>query len=284
MQVILMGHKQSKLILSASAYLITKYIGANFNTTFVNFGKNRFELFGNGYFELGKFRMGGISQWSSECIKVVSEVSDEFLIFGLDDYLINYPIEMNSYSLLLNAMKSDNKIACAKMGFTPSWRIEDINDFGNGIYSLNQDADYLATTQWGIWRKDVLLEILKTVKTPWQFELDGTRTLRMLNLKIIGTYTPALIYPEASSLSSRHPGKINVLGNSIDDIENLSKLGLMKREDLILGQWEGKVHEFEIEESMRIDPLEICPAEDLQYYQLYLAHLKSKGLKLYTAK
>jgi hypothetical protein len=284
MQVLLMGHKQSKLILSASAYLIAKYIGADFNTTFANFGRNRSDLFGSEYFELGKFRMGGISQWSAECIKVVSQISDEFLIFGLDDYLLNYPIDMNSYSLLLNAMKNDAKIACAKMGFTPGWRKKDVSDFGNGIYSLNENADYLATTQWGIWRKNVLLEVLKSVQTPWQFELEGTKTLRKLSQKIIGTYTPALIYPEASSLSSRHPGKINVLGNSMDDIENLSRLGLVKKTDLILGQWEGKAHDFEIEESKRIDPLKYCPTEERHYYQIYLSHLMSKGLSLYTAK
>jgi hypothetical protein len=87
---------------------------------------------------------------------------------------------------------------------------------------------------------------------------------------IIGSLKMPLRYPEPSSISSRHPGKISVFGNRVGDIEHCIKEKYLNERDLIMGQWIGSTKTYS---ECKINPhysLESCPDTEVEYYKMLL--------------
>ena len=84
----LVGYKDSKKIISASAYLISKYLPRSINTTFLNYGNFKGEIFSSSYLMLSYFRYGGVNSWANNLVKFFKNLDEEILIFCLDDYLL----------------------------------------------------------------------------------------------------------------------------------------------------------------------------------------------------
>ena len=236
----LVGYRNSKKIISASAYLIKKYIPNEINTTFLNYGNFNGKTFNSNYEKLGNLRFGGADTWGKYLSKYFEKIDDEFLIFGLDDYFISKNLNQDSFEKVLKAIKSSEKIANVQLSFSSNQINKNYLTKENNIQYLNKDSNYSAITQWSIWRRSVLINILKNIKSPWEFELEGSKILNRLNLNTVVTDPPALIYPDASALSSRNKTKVSVLGIKKNDIDELLKQKLVKEDSLILGHFINK--------------------------------------------
>ena len=236
----LVGYRNSKKIISASAYLIKKYIPNEINTTFLNYGNFNGKTFNSNYEKLGNFRFGGADTWGKYLSKYFEEIEDEFLIFGLDDYFISKNLNQDSFDKVLEAIQSSKKIANVQLSFSSNQINKNYLTKENNILYLKRDSDYSAVTQWSIWRRSVLLNILKNIKSPWEFELKGSKILNKLNLNTVITDPPVLIYPDASALSSRNKTKVSILGIKKNDINELLKQKLIKEDSLILGHFLNK--------------------------------------------
>ena len=140
----------------------------------------------------------------------------------------------------MKAIKSSEKIANVQLSFSSNQINKNYLTKENNIQYLNKDSNYSAITQWSIWRRSVLINILKNIKSPWEFELEGSKILNRLNLNTVVTDPPALIYPDASALSSRNKTKVSVLGIKKNDIDELLKQKLVKEDSLILGHFINK--------------------------------------------
>ena len=236
----LVGYRNSKKIISASAYLIKKYIPNEINTTFLNYGNFNGKTFNSNYEKLGNFRFGGADTWGKYLSKYFEKIEDEFLIFGLDDYFISKNLNQDSFDKVLEAIQSSKKIANVQLSFSSNQINKNYLTKENNILYLKRDSDYSAVTQWSIWRRSVLLNILKNIKSPWEFELKGSKILNKLNLNTVITDPPVLIYPDASALSSRNKTKVSILGIKKNDINELLKQKLIKEDNLILGHFLNK--------------------------------------------
>jgi hypothetical protein len=247
MKVILIGYEGSKKILSASSYFLKKYLvnsENNFDIYFLNYGNFSQKLFCGTYIELDSEQKGGADSWSSYILNYLKTIEDEFVIFALDDYFLSKSVDMDTYNYLLEVMKLNDKIGCSKLGITPACRPMDYTILEGDLYQLNRHANYSVTTQFNIWRKEVLMDILRTVSNPWEFEIKGSDVLNKTNEIVIGSTNIPFKYPEASSISSRHPNKVSVLGNQKNDIEDLINLGYLNESELIMGQWKGEVESY----------------------------------------
>jgi hypothetical protein len=233
----LVGYKDSKKIISASGYLINKYIPNSIKTTFLNYGSFKGEIFNSSYTMLSYLRYGGVNSWGKNLAKFFKSLDEEILIFGLDDYLLTKKLKEDQLRKFILKMQDSANIANVQMSITSNQLNKKYIINSDGFNYLKFDAMYSATTQWTIWRKDILVTILENIKNPWEFELEGSKILNSLNLRTVITDPPILIYPDGSSLSGRQKGKISVLGNQVKDINNLIKMGYLKKEELILGQF-----------------------------------------------
>jgi hypothetical protein len=262
MKVILVGYPGSKKIILASSYLINKYLPKNFDIYFLNFGEYNEKIVRGNYVSLDDEQRGGVSSWSKYICNYLSSLNDEFIVFSLDDYFLSKPLCEDVFEKLLNMMKNNNSIGAAKLGFSPSYRTNDYILIDDDTYTLKKGAVCPATTQYNIWDRKYLISILEKISNPWEFE-----GIAVLDKDVIGSLSVPLKYPEPSSLSSRHPGKVNVFGNSIEDIEKCIQLGYLNEDDLILGQWDGaSVKKYSDCKSDILSSLVFCPSGEREYY------------------
>mgnify|MGYP003647637636 CR=1 FL=1 len=270
MKVCLVGYEGSKKIISASSYLINKYLPKEFDVYFLNYGKYEGDLINGSYIELDTEQKGGFSSWSKYLIEYLSSLKDKFIVFSLDDYLLSKPLDKNKFNILLDEMKNDLSIGSSKLGISPTYRVNDYDTYSGDLFLLKKTAEYSATTQYNIWDRKFLIEVLYKISSPWEFEGEGSSYIsNQTDRKVIGSLNMPLRYPEPSSLSSRHPGQVNVFGNHIEDIEKCISLGYLNEDDLIMGQWGGYPVKSYIEcKHKPLLALEFCPPGEREYYSL----------------
>lgn len=201
MKILLVGYPGSKKIAPITSALIDKYL--------------------NGFEPEYFYHTGDIDSWSKACRRRVEDIEDKRLIFTLDDYWINRPIDSDRYEKALE--KLTDKVKCVRL----------LGSEKDGI----QD-NYQVTAQYCIWDKNALLKILSQTTQPWDFEIRGTEIFKLCGYKTYGFREPIIHYSDCSVMSERHPGKVNVEGLGEEDIKLVLKY--FKEEDLILGQKRGE--------------------------------------------
>lgn len=231
MRVILAGYEGSKKILPASSWLIDKYLPKGFKVAFLNYGPFPGYLFGADYVELDAEQRGGASAWSQYLRCYLSRLGDDYVVFGLDDYLLSAPLNRKIYDTLFRAMVDDAEIVTARLCQSDFYTDRERVIRKDGLIELTSEAAYSVTTQWCIWRREALIEILTAVFDPWAFEMAGSVYLNGTGWKVIGSKIPALVYPDESCLSSKWNG-VRTRGNNQADIDTLVGMGYLNRGEL----------------------------------------------------
>ena len=246
MKIYLIGYPGSKHILPASSFLIGKYIPNDFEVNFLNFGDyDSSKLFAGNYVKLDEEQVGGSSAWARYLTQYFEGLDDEYIIFSLDDFFLSRKIDMKVYDILLEKIKNDSTIACAKLGISPCYRpseydlTETMGD--TKLFYLKQNAPYSVTTQYCIWRRESLIDVLEKVTDAWSFEISGSNYFNNTGQKVIGSTTVCLPYCESSAVSNRHPNKVSISGISECVIEDMITKNILNEPELIVGQPIGEV-------------------------------------------
>ena len=164
MKIILAGYPGSQRIVPASKYLTRKYL-KGFDITYLNY-------------------KGGISGWSAYISGYLEALTDSYIIFALDDYLVSEPIDAEKF----DDVTIGGKVVCVKLcESTPEEHIE-----------------YPVTTQYCVWNRKYLISLLERVKTPWEFEIEGSKLIRTDGY--VSIHFPCIPYFANSSISSRWEG------------------------------------------------------------------------------
>ena len=184
MKIILIGYPGSQGVVPISKYLINKYL-PGFDVFFLNYE-------------------GPIDGWAESLAKYLSTIGDPHIIFSLDDYLISGPIDTQQYRLAETYIRYHYDVKCIKLCHS----------------TPEEHEEYPVTTQYCIWNRDYLIwllsQIQEPIKTPWEFEIIGSRIYK-------GTmHVPCIPYFTNSSLSSRWPG-VRLEGLSEEDINYLKE-------------------------------------------------------------
>ena len=165
--IILVGYNGSQCIVPVSKYLTDKYL-KGFDIIYLN------------YTDI-------IAAWGEFLDNYLSHKNDKYIIFALDDYLIADYIDMVKYESALSEIGGD--VVCVKLcQSTPE-----------------EHEEYPITTQYCIWDKEYLSNMLYQCKTPWQFEIFGSKIFKYYKDKKI-LHRPCLDYFTNSSISSRWEG------------------------------------------------------------------------------
>lgn len=179
---IIIGYPGSQKIVPASKYLATKYLPNDWNLLYVCYEKH-------------------VSYWAAFVKECISEIKDQYIIFSLDDYLISAPLDIDKFNTAFYKIGGD--IKCVKLCHS----------------TIQEHEEYPVTTQWTIWDREYLIEILETVTDPWSFEIHGSKIFDKICL-----HAPCLEYFTNSSISSRWDG-VRLDGLKEDDINELKRLG-----------------------------------------------------------
>jgi hypothetical protein len=121
---------------------------------------------------------GDIEGWSNFIATYLTHLDDEKIIFALDDYLINgFDKEKFREALKLEP--------CVKLCES----------------TLQEHKEYPVTTQFTIWNREELIDLLSKTTTPWDFEINGSKLFKGKS-----NLLTCIHYDAHSALSSRWKG------------------------------------------------------------------------------
>lgn len=151
---------------------------------------------------------------------------DEYIIFGLDDYLpidsINRFAMADAHDILIS-----NSLERFELGVQAKGKVGQIEKWDYIEYG--EKTPYSVSCQFSIWKTSALKRELQNCTTPWNFEVHGKAKAGCFK-------GHAMVCIEESALSNRQKGKTNLCGLKLEDIKELTELNLVK--DVIYG-WKG---------------------------------------------
>lgn len=216
MKLLLAGYEASKIILPTSSYLINKYVPKEFDVKFLNYGSYDGKLFTGEFIPLDSKQVGGKASWTRYMREYIEKLDDEYVILGVDDHLINSPVDMDIYNKLKNTLGGYIKsVRLCDCTWYPSCQYNTNND---GIMSLKEDADYVVTGQYTLWERKSLLEILRVDRDVWNFESAGSKEYKDKGYRVNASFIPPFQYDTISALSAGNP-KINLNGLKQEDLD-----------------------------------------------------------------
>ncbi len=142
---------------------------------------------------------GEIEGWAKFVKDYLQTLTDKVIIFALDDYLISAPMR--------DLFPPKTEYDCIKLCEA----------------SLEENEEYPVTTQYTVWKRQYLIDILSLVHTPWEFEIEGSRLHK--NWGRIALHDPVLRYNTNSSISGRWAG-IDYKGLKAKDLETIKEMKL----------------------------------------------------------
>jgi hypothetical protein len=163
--IVLVGYRGSQKIVPSSKYLTDKYLPM-FNKIYLNYE-------------------GGINGWGKYVAGFMRYLTDEFVIFALDDYLVSDSIDIEAFRKALADIEALSDVTVCKLCYCTE----------------EENQEYPVTTQYSIWKREKLIQILEANFDPWRFEVDGSKNFRGGFI-----HRPCIPYFTNSSISSRWGG------------------------------------------------------------------------------
>ncbi len=120
-----------------------------------------------------------VEKWSDGLINFLREIDTDYAIIMLDDYWLPRTVDTKGISTLIDYMDMFDDLL--RMDLTGdrlyASGVKDVESFGHYDIISAPDSQYQMSLMPGIWKKELLLEILEPGWTPWEVELDGTHKL-----------------------------------------------------------------------------------------------------------
>jgi hypothetical protein len=214
------------------AWLVNEYWSRSKRFVVVGFTPPSFQLPGNfSFLSLGKFEDYPVDKWSDALIKLLVEhMQEQLFILMLEDYWITRRVSHEAISLAAAYMERHPDIVkfdlCGDRLYAGGAKL-DFDTFGflDIVESSNTSA-YHMSLMTGMWRKDLLLKVLKPGWSPWDVEIAGTTRLQgMKDLRVVGTRQ----WPIRHTLAFRSGDSTALKLEEIkrEDVATMTRLGLL---------------------------------------------------------
>lgn len=120
--------------------------------------------------------------WSDNMDKVLSQISEKYFIYFLEDVFITKKVDTDRILRLLELAKNDH-VSCLRLFPHPGPDTQYVNASGPvpELGVIAKDAPYRSSTMTAIWDKEAFKRLLKAGENAWQFELDGTKRASMMD-------------------------------------------------------------------------------------------------------
>lgn len=121
-------------------------------------------------------KVGKESDYSSNLIKMLSKIEQEWVIFTVEDIFFSKKIDTIKLNSLIEKAKRENS-SCLQLLYKPLNQnnlIYKNNKISEDFAELPKGTPYRTALNLGFWKKNVLLKLLKSGESAWQFEFNGT--------------------------------------------------------------------------------------------------------------
>jgi hypothetical protein len=143
-------------------------------------------------------RVGPDRSWAENVHRLLDEVTSNYVLIFLEDFLIRQPVETGAV-LDLASYCALHGIDCARLAPLPAptplppRALPDRSDFG----AVPERSLYRVSAQAALWRVDALRYYLVPGFSPWEFEHLGTQMSRYAGHTFIGPFKPLIDYDHA---------------------------------------------------------------------------------------
>lgn len=215
MKIILPGYQETKKILSANSYFLSKYM-PDFDIEFLNYGTFDEKLYCGKFVSLDNEQVGGARAWAKYTKKYLEKLTDRHIIFADGDFFITKMYDKEEYEKLLRDMKE------CKVGF---------------MSAGDDPKRFSRVAQYAIWNREFLLEVLNSdrILTILKFESRGGRYINKKNkTETIIAWRPVVTFDPLSAISpNRAPEFVAVGEAKTEDVEFLIENEHLRRDNLI---------------------------------------------------
>lgn len=149
-------------------------------------GVNNCEFF---YENVKTIRVGKDNGWGDGIIKMLNAVPDSHVMIIFDDLFIIENINQRRIEQLFEFM-IEKDADCMRLNTAPI--PSRIYNKEKCIGRIRKYDPYCISAQVAIWKKEVLLNIIKPDYSPWDFEFKGSKSERTDNHLLLGVYSPAI--------------------------------------------------------------------------------------------
>lgn len=200
------------------AYLFNKYWSDNQQVVFAGFKPPSFSLTPNfRFFQIDKTDYPP-EMWSNGMIKMLNSFPDEFIILLLEDYWLTRPVNIDCVKACVDYMENHPRVLRIDLS--------DDRQYAGGVFDVDTikcydiietppGTQYQMSTQAGLWRKSLLLELLIPGKTAWEVEI---HTAPPGNMRVLGTRQKPIRYANAIWKGTVDKKEINKIQPSLREV------------------------------------------------------------------
>ena len=147
------------------------------------------------FHSIGDMKDYPVDKWSNGLIKYLNEIPDELVLILLEDYWLIRPIDYDAVEEAAELMESYKDVI--RFDLTTDRANNRNAEYAGAFRKLDlcrAKGDYSLSFQASIYRKSLLLEVLKPDESPWQTELNGSARLNALPYDVLGCYSWPINY------------------------------------------------------------------------------------------
>jgi hypothetical protein len=141
------------------------------------------------FISIGAFADYPVDRWSDGAIKALSGMDDTLILVAMDDYLLTRPVDIQACRLAERYMLEHPDTI--RFDLATDRMYDKHHELGSldriDLVEAEKDATYNLSFQASIWRRALLLEVLRPGETPWQSEILGTGRLNNTEYRVVGT-------------------------------------------------------------------------------------------------
>lgn len=147
------------------------------------------------FVSIGNFKDYPVEKWSDAIIKYLKGIDDELVLFLLEDYWMMRAVDTHGLAAACGFMQTHKEVIRFDVAadrvfndlaqYVCPWGSLDICE-AKGAYALSFQAS--------IYRRELLLEVMRPSETPWMAEINGSARLNKLSYRVVGSYQWPLNY------------------------------------------------------------------------------------------
>lgn len=137
------------------------------------------------------------NKWSNGMIKMLESFPDEYIILMLEDYWLNRKADIRGVNVCIDYMDSHPRVLRIDLTDDRQYAGGVFNVDSAGSYDIVETpptTPYQMSTQAGLWRKSLLLDLLVPNKSAWEVEI---HTSPPGNMRVLGTRQRPITYANA---------------------------------------------------------------------------------------
>jgi hypothetical protein len=169
-------------------FLFNKFWDDTTEVVYLGYNPPNFKLPKNCTFiSLGKD--DNLKYYSDDLRNYFMSIDDEYVITCVDDnFLVDY-VNVNLYNTIIKYLDVNKKVGRVSLTrdlvTRPHYYLDTID--GIDIVSASDEAEYRVSVAWSIYKRDFLIELYKSGRTPWTLEKEGTIQSKNKKYDIIST-------------------------------------------------------------------------------------------------